>query len=121
MQENDAGAAATTSTSTRANGARTVIRKASERVADRITLQSIEQSFPDFVETDGAFIKQLQELTLDHLNSGFAVGCCFWLVEGKLMVSCFKGRLGRPLHKQRARTLRRTRKRSRSSLCSCQQ
>lgn len=63
---------------TRANGARTVIRKASERVCDRITLEAMEQSFPDFVDKDREFIKALQEKTVEHLMAGFEVSLALY-------------------------------------------
>lgn len=68
-------AASTTSTNVgaRASLARAVIRKASERVCERITLDNMEQSFPDFVEGDKAYIEELQKQTIAHLEAGFSV------------------------------------------------
>ena len=75
---------------TRANGARTVIRKASERVCDRITLEAMEQSFPDFVENDKEFIVALQKKTVEHLMAGFEV---LWRLHQALTLSLRSARL----------------------------
>lgn len=60
----------------RATTATTVIRKASEKVVGSINLKAMEQSFPDFLESDEdrQFIQLLTERTEQHLSTGFEVG-----------------------------------------------
>ena len=62
-----AGARATTAT--------TVIRKASEKVVGSINLKAMQQSFPDFLESedDRQFIQLLTDKTGQHLSAGFEV------------------------------------------------
>lgn len=74
------GSAESDAPGVRARTATTVIQKASEKVVGCITLKSMEQSFPDFLdsEEDRQFIKLLTEKTGQHLQSGFEVrhlGC----------------------------------------------
>lgn len=59
----------------RAKTAMTVIQRASEMVVNSINLNTMEQSFSDFVdnEEDKQFIKLLTEKTAEHLNLGFQV------------------------------------------------
>ena len=59
----------------RATKTQNVINRASERVVERITLETMEQSFPDLLENDSDrdFIKLLTEQTAEHLRAGFQV------------------------------------------------
>lgn len=105
---------------TRAAAARTLIRKASERVCDRITLQSMQQSFPDFTDSDGAYIQELQETTVQHLMAGFEVllaGC--W---NPFRADGATGSLGGPVYHQRVQGFYRQSESSRQDLrCGKQQ
>lgn len=68
-------AQATPTPGVRATTATTVIRKASEKVVGSINLKAMEQSFPDFLESeeDRQFIQLLTEKTGEHLSTGFEV------------------------------------------------
>lgn len=62
----------------RASSARQIINKASEKVIERITLESIEQSFPDFLDIeknaeDRAFGELLTNTIRDNLKLSFDV------------------------------------------------
>lgn len=59
----------------RATTATTVIQKASEKVVGCINLKAMEQSFPDFLESedDRQFIQLLTDKTRQHLHAGFEV------------------------------------------------
>lgn len=65
--------AAAVSIGVRATKTQNVINRASERVVERITLETMEQSFPDLLENDSDrdFIRLLTERTADHLRAGF--------------------------------------------------
>ena len=68
-----AKAAASTAPGSRALSTREVISKASAKVVERITLEAIQQSFPDFVESDAAFIEELTAALKQDLQTGFEV------------------------------------------------
>lgn len=59
----------------RAAAAMLAINRATERTVERINLEAMEQSFPDFLESeeDRQFVKLLTEKTVEHLKAGFKV------------------------------------------------
>lgn len=61
----------------RAQAAHFVIGKASDMVAARVTLDAVEQSFPDFNETpeDKQFLRALSERAVEMIKTNFDV-CC---------------------------------------------
>lgn len=77
QQRRDGDAASTPTTikpGSRAHTTRTLVSKASEKVAERITLEAMQQSFPDFIESDGGdFIRELTASTKQDLQAGFDV------------------------------------------------
>lgn len=111
----------------RATKTQNAINRASERVVERITLETMEQSFPDLLENDSDrdFIRLLTERTADHLRAGFQVrdhciargptpialllcGARTRLdTDSRFLRSPLTGSLGGPLHKQSLQNLHR--------------
>ncbi|KAL7009743.1 hypothetical protein EMMF5_000651 [Cystobasidiomycetes sp. EMM_F5] len=55
----------------RAAATRAIITKASQKVIERVTLDAMQQSFPDFADSDAEFIQSLTDKTRSDLQAGF--------------------------------------------------
>lgn len=105
----------------RAKTALSVIHKASAMVAARITLDAVEQSFPDFNETpeDQQFLRALTERAVNLIKAGFEVRR-IWSPKSRkrpTRARMFTGNLGAHLHAERPQRLHGPCERRRCSVC----
>lgn len=109
----------------RAKTATEVIQKASEKVVGSINLTAMQQSFPDFLESedDRQFIQLLTDKTGQHLSAGFEVRlrvnnrkCAYTLTKVR-HIHILAGGLEEPDDEQRVQGLYGQSESSRQYLC----